>query len=255
MTKIIMLTSGGNTSTFMYNSVCDNFDISSVVMEERLSRLKIVKRRIKKLGFFKVIGQLLFQFTVCKLLSIFSRRRIQKIIEEYQLNTKPIPEDRIFSVPSVNSKECLEYLKEQKPDFIIVNGTRIISKKILNNIDAIFVNTHLGITPRYRGVHGAYWALANDDIENCGVTVHLVDTGIDTGGVLYQQNITPTRKDNFITYTYLQIGEGVQLMKKTISDFSIGKLSEIMPKTKDSHLWYHPTLHYYILKRFTKNVK
>ena len=41
---------------------------------------------------------------------------------------------------------------------------------------------HAGITPQYRGVHGGYWAVVNNDPEHCGVTIHFVDKGIDTGG-------------------------------------------------------------------------
>ena len=43
------------------------------------------------------------------------------------------------------------------------------------------INMHAGITLRYRGVHGGYWALAEQHPEWVGTTVHLVDPGIDTG--------------------------------------------------------------------------
>jgi folate-dependent phosphoribosylglycinamide formyltransferase PurN len=66
-------------------------------------------------------------------------------------------------------------LKAINPDLVIVNGTRIISKKVLSSINSKFVNIHVGITPKYRGVHGTYWALVNNDVENSGVTVHFVD--------------------------------------------------------------------------------
>jgi methionyl-tRNA formyltransferase len=42
-----------------------------------------------------------------------------------------------------------------------------------SSINSKFVNIHVGITPKYRGVHGTYWALVNNDVENSGVTVHL----------------------------------------------------------------------------------
>ena len=65
-----------------------------------------------------------------------------------------------------------------------------------------------GITPLYRGVHGAYWALAEGRRDLCGVTVHRVDAGIDTGEVLAQVLIDPTPQDNFVTYPWLQVAEG-----------------------------------------------
>ncbi|MEO6347100.1 MAG: formyltransferase family protein, partial [Aquaticitalea sp.] len=112
-----------------------------------------------------------------------------------------------------------------------------------------------GITPKYRGVHGGYWSIANGDKENCGVTVHLVDSGIDTGGVLFQKTIETNPNDNFATYTYLQIGEGIQLMKQAIFAFINGNLKGKEGRTTESNLWSHPTLWFYLRKRIFKGVK
>jgi hypothetical protein len=46
-------------------------------------------------------------------------------------------------------------------------------------MQALFINTHTGITLQYR-VHGAYWVLVSNDKENCGVIVDKLDQGIDT---------------------------------------------------------------------------
>ncbi len=253
--KIIMLTGRGKSSTFMYNGLKDFFHISKVIIEEKSDRKKFLKRRIKRLGYFKVFGQVLFQLTVPKILEQSSKERIEDIKLNYKLDSKPIPNTVLYNVNSVNSVECIEFIKKENPDLIIVNGTRIISKKVLNCTSATFINTHAGITPRYRGVHGGYWALANEDKNNCGVTVHLVDSGIDTGGVLFQQNILPTRKDNFATYTYLQIGEGILIMKKAVNYFINNRLEEVSSNVSDSKLWYHPTIWFYLFKRLIKGVK
>ncbi len=61
-----------------------------------------------------------------------------------------------------------------------------LERATLAAIDAPFINYHAGINPKYRGQHPGYWALASDDAENAGVTIHLVDEGVDTGSVLYQ---------------------------------------------------------------------
>ena len=250
-----MLTGEGKSSVFMYNGLKDDFLISKVIIEEKSDKKKLLKKRVKRLGYFKVIGQVLFQITVPNILERSSQKRIREIKSIYNLDSIPIPKNLVYNVNSVNSVECIEFIRNQKPDLIIVNGTRIISKKVLNCISATFVNTHAGITPKYRGVHGGYWALANDDRNNCGVTVHLVDSGIDTGGVLYQSKILPTGKDNFATYTYHQIGEGIIIMKKAITDFLNSRLRETIPSTAESKLWYHPTIWTYLYNRIIKGVK
>ncbi len=253
--KIIMLTGGGESSNFMYNGLKNDFDISHVIIEGNSGAKKFLKKRVKRLGYVKVFGQILFVMFIPKTLKKWSKKRIDEISSYYHLDGTEIPSEKIKNVTSVNADDCIAFLKKEKPDLIIVNGTRIIFKKVLNCIDTTFVNTHVGITPKYRGVHGGYWALANDDRENCGVTVHLVDSGIDTGGVLFQKNISPNEKDNFATYTYLQIGEGIQLMKLAIADFFVNTLHERDSITSESMIWSHPTLWYYLYTRISKGVK
>ena len=68
-------------------------------------------------------------------------------------------------------------LTSLRPVVVVVNGTRIIAARVLESAGCPVVNLHAGITPRYRGVHGGYWALAERHPEWVGTTVHLVDPG------------------------------------------------------------------------------
>ncbi len=249
-----MLAGKGTATTYMYNGLKNDFEILKVVVEEPVARKQFIKRRIKNLGIWKVFGQLLFQVGYVPILTKFSQGRITQLIEETGLSDQAIPEAKILSVNSINAKASLELLKELQPDILIVQGTRIISKKILNSVNGVFINTHAGITPKYRGVHGGYWAMANKDAEHCGVTVHLVDPGIDTGGILFQDTIDVTSKDNFATYTYHQVAVGIALMKKALTAASRDILGTIQGP-KESKLYYHPTLWKYLYLRIFKGVK
>jgi methionyl-tRNA formyltransferase len=150
-----------------------------------------------------------------------------------------------LKVSSINSEKCIEALKSIRPDLVLVNGTRIISGKVLNCVNAKFIYIHAGITPRYRGVHGAYWAVVNKDKENCGVSTHFVDEGIDTGNIIYQSIIEVTEKDNFVTYPYLQLAYGINDLRKAIGDYFSGNITVIDSKLESS-LRTHPTLFQYI---------
>jgi methionyl-tRNA formyltransferase len=72
-------------------------------------------------------------------------------------------------------------------DVIIVNGTRIISSKVLESMPALFINIH-GITLQYGGAWSIL-ALVSNDKENCGVIVDKLDQGIDTGEIITQCTI------------------------------------------------------------------
>jgi methionyl-tRNA formyltransferase len=238
----------------LYHGIKNDFSISRIVIENPPGKKQLIKRRIKRLGFFTVIGQLFFQAGYSPLLRLTSKNKIRKILALYNLDISPMPESIISRVSSVNGNDFKELLKTFQTDLIIVNGTRVISKETLELIKAPIINVHVGITPLYRGVHGAYWALVNNDLQNCGVTIHAIDAGIDTGGILKQGVIKPSAKDNFITYPYLQFHKAIELLKSIIPDCLNGKLYFLQSPVGKSRLWYHPTIWQYLKNRW-KGVK
>ncbi len=253
--KIVLLAGKGESTLFMYNAISEFFPIEKVIIEEKISTKKLIEIRIKRLGFIKVINQLLFQIIISKVLTYTSKKRRQFLKEYYNLSEKSIEEGKITYVSSVNDLECIKILKDFNPDIIIVNGTRIISNKVLQSTSALFINTHVGITPQYRGVHGAYWALVKDDKENCGVTIHKVDKGIDTGDLIKQATIDITEEDNFTTYPLHQYGVGIDLMKETVVDFQSNKFNTFKKENVNSNLYYHPTFSGYLYNRIIKGIK
>src|SRR5262249_45860604 len=136
-------------------------------------------------------------------LAFVSRGRIAGILRDNRLEARWPDGCELIDVPSVNSPECVACLARLDPRVVLLLGTRIINRETLAAIKAPVINYHAGITPKYRGVHGGYWAKAEGDLENFGVTVHLVDPGIDTGAVLYQARVAPTAQDNYATFPYI----------------------------------------------------
>lgn len=252
--EIVVLAGKWETTPLVYNFLSEHFRVTKLVMEEPVPRKEFLKKRVKKLGWFTVGGQILFQLLIGKRLAKTSKKRIEEIVGDYGLSAKKIPAEKIIEVSSVNTEDCIRQLQNLNPAVVVVHGTRIISKKVLQSLNAPFINIHAGITPRYRGSHGAYWALANNDKENCGVTVHLVDAGIDTGNILYQQTIPLTPKDNFATYGYLQLAVGLELLQKALNELFEGKM-EVKKNELDSALWHHPTLWGYVKTRMRRGVK
>lgn len=243
--KIVLLAGEGDSTNILYHALKNDFAIHSIILERPVDKKNFIKKRVKKLGPWKVSGQIFFQLIIAKFLHLSSFRRKKEILATYNLDKSPLPPEKLRRVSSVNDDRCLELLQNIAPQIVIVNGTRIISKRLLDAVNATFINMHAGITPKYRGVHGAYWALANDDRQNCGVTVHLVDPGIDTGEVIFQANIDPTHRDNFVTYPLLQLAAGIPGMKKAIADILAGCLVKT-PAVGESRLWSHPGFGQYI---------
>jgi methionyl-tRNA formyltransferase len=253
--KIILLGREDSTTAILYNSLRSEFPIAGILVERGESRMEFVKRRMKRLGIPKTLGQIAFRVLMMPLLKALSRRRVREIVRASSLDTSPVPHDRLTRVRSVNADETIEVLQGLKPKVVVVSGTRIISARVLNCTPAVFLNMHAGITPMYRGAHGGYWALVQNDPNACGVTVHEVDTGIDTGRILGQARIQPNGVDNFATYGLLQIAAGLPLLKKAIHDALDDRPHPAPVPTGVSHLWSHPTLAEYLRNRFKAGVK
>jgi methionyl-tRNA formyltransferase len=251
---IVMLAGEGESTNIIYNSLKEEFAIERVIIEEPVPKSQFLKRRVKKLGLVKVFGQVLFQVTVVPYLRKSSRARIQEIKESWKLDAAPIDESKVTHVESVNSDETVAVLQKLRPEIVIINGTRIVSTRILNCVPAKFINMHAGITPLYRGVHGAYWALVENNREACGVTVHFVDPGIDTGGILQQEIISPIKTDNFVTYPLLQLAAGIPLLKRVLRELSENQAETRPAPEGRSKLWSHPTLSEYIWYRIRRGI-
>ena len=252
-TVILVCTDCENTR-ILYHGIKDEIPVARIITELPVSKKVFIRRRLKKLGIWTTAGQLFFQAAVVPLIRTLSGKKIQNILTKKQLSTAPMPADKITGLSSVNSDEFVRAVETIQPDLILVNGTRIISSQILAKISCPIINVHVGITPLYRGVHGAYWALANNDKKNCGVTVHAIDKGIDTGGILAQDIIQPGSGDNFITYPYLQFEKAIELVKKVVPAVIENSFSFQQPPLGSSKLWYHPTIWQYLYNRF-KGIK
>lgn len=246
---VVMLTGDGESTRIVFHALERAVGVDRVIVERPVPTKQLLKRRAQKLGYATVAGQILFKLVIEKELQLRSRRRAREIKKELDLDDAPLPSDKRLDVPSVNAEETIAALRALSPKVVVVNGTRIIAKRVLEAIDAPFVNTHAGITPLYRGVHGGYWALANGDREHCGVTVHLVDPGIDTGRILGQASIAPTAADSYATYPLLQTAAGIPLLVDAVRAAQRGRLETSPAPEGKSRLWSHPTLAQYVRAR------
>ena len=243
--KIILLGSDNPTTWIVYNELVAQFGAFPVIIEHPMSRTKLLINRMRKLGFFRIASQVVFALVLRPLLRIRDARRIEYLKRLHGLEATAPMGDAIRHVQSVNGPEFHALIETLQPDIVIVNGTRILSRATLAKLKATVFNTHHGITPGYRGAHGAYWALAQGDASHCGVTVHLVDEGIDTGDIIAQAMIAPAENDSFVTYPFLQTAKALDLLVDAIKDEMAGRL-ETRPISGKSEVWYHPGFFQYI---------
>lgn len=242
--KIVFLASDCESSRWVYNALIKDFKIAAAIIEQPISKRILFKNRVKKIGYFKVIGQVLFSLLVVPVLKKRADQRKASIIRQYHLSGAGFDATNTYNVASVNDDKTMQLLQVLQPDIVVVNGTRIISKNILASTNAVFINMHVGITPWYRGSHGGYWALQKNDRANFGTTIHIIDTGVDTGAVLKHAFIEPAKEDNFASYPVLQVAIGIEALKEVLVMVLEGKY-ETKKHTEKGSMYYQPTIWQY----------
>ncbi len=250
--NIVLLCSNGDSTRAVYQALKEEFGSVTVIMEKDVARNLLLKRRFKKLGFFPVFGQVLFMALVMPIL----RRSSQKRLNELKKELKITEIENIIHIDSVNSETGREALRNANPKVVVVNGTRIINKETLQCVNAKFINMHAGITPLYRGVHGGYWALIENNPNLVGTTIHFVDTGIDTGEIIEQAFFDVGESDNFATYPYLHTKAGISVLLKA-AKLALAENLRARKNNLDlpSKLRYHPPIWTYIFNRIRQGVK
>jgi phosphoribosylglycinamide formyltransferase 1 len=81
------------------------------------------------------------------------------------------------------------WLEEHGVELVVLAGyMHLLTKPFLDRFPGRIVNVHPSLLPDFPGAHAIEDALAAN-VETTGVTVHLVDEGLDTGAVLRQEEV------------------------------------------------------------------
>src|SRR5712691_10245476 len=192
--SILILAGRSELSYLLINHLARQFNIACVVFE-RGHLGKMLRYRLRTLGAWIVVNQLLYLIWDRLFVRWQSRGHIGQLLSGYDASS---PDGRLptIEVDSINSAEVRALVDKYKPAAVVVSGTGIIGKRLLGMVPT-FINIHCGITPRYRGVHGAFWAVVEGRPELAGTTVHLVDPGVDTGAILGQALIKVESSDTY----------------------------------------------------------
>jgi methionyl-tRNA formyltransferase len=90
----------------------------------------------------------------------------------------------VREVPHINHPGVVDLARQLQPDLIAVFGTSLIRGELLRAGRLGIANLHGGLSPEYRGADCTFWALYNGEPHKVGCTLHWIDAGIDTGGLI-----------------------------------------------------------------------
>jgi len=150
---------------------------------------------------------------------------------------KKIP---VYCVSNHNDDTCRDLLAADKPDVLVLGGTRIIKPKILEIPRQSTVNAHPGILPWLRGSASVGWALYEDLPQ--GATAHFVNPGIDLGDIIISKELAVFRNDTYESINYRIATLSGELMAEAVTslqngntprtpqDPSVGKTFKVIPE-------------------------
>jgi peptidoglycan/xylan/chitin deacetylase (PgdA/CDA1 family)/folate-dependent phosphoribosylglycinamide formyltransferase PurN len=94
----------------------------------------------------------------------------------------------IHRVGNLNEENAARVLAEADVDLGIVLGTRVLKASTFSVPRLGSINLHKGKVPEYRGMPPGFWELY-DGAGSAGITVHFVDSKLDTGDVIAESSV------------------------------------------------------------------
>jgi methionyl-tRNA formyltransferase len=119
------------------------------------------------------------------------------------------------SIPFFTHKDLrdvkLKKILQETDTIISIGYGRILPKSIFTIPPFGAINLHPAYLPEYRGKHPDIYAIMNGDAE-VGITLHFIDTGVDTGDIISQRKVPIGESDSIVTMTYKLYLEGAELV-------------------------------------------
>ncbi|MBI2339371.1 MAG: hypothetical protein HYU99_03240 [Deltaproteobacteria bacterium] len=104
------------------------------------------------------------------------------------VRTAELGKDRIWPAPSLKETRTIAGLRELRPDVgISINFGYRLQPAVIGLFPLGCLNLHTGYLPYNRGAHPNVWSLVEGT--PAGVTLHYMDEGMDTGGIIAKERV------------------------------------------------------------------
>lgn len=151
---------------------------------------------------------------------------------------------RFHVVQNHNDDRSLAALRAAAPDLIVFAGGGLLRAPLLAIPRIGVLNTHNGVLPRYRGMDVALWPLLDGGAPELGVSVHLIDAGVDTGPLLLVERFALEPGDDHPAVMRRIERVGLDLMCRAVLGLRDGTLTPV-PQAAEAgrqHFVMHPAI-------------
>jgi Formyl transferase len=225
-------------------------DLAAIVLIDERGRYTRVRVRneIKRIGVLRFVDVMAFRLYYAVRLARTDRRWLERALEGLA-NRYPDPPStvEIFRTADPNSLETEAVFKRLAHDLMIVRCKRILKERIFEIPRHGTFVLHPGVCPEYRNAHGAFWALANRDLANVGLTLLKIDRGVDTGPVFgyYSYDFDEVNESHIVIMTRLVL-ENLDAIRERLLAICAGETTALDTRGRRSAAWGQPWLTRYL---------
>jgi folate-dependent phosphoribosylglycinamide formyltransferase PurN len=137
---------------------------------------------------------------------------------------------------------CVADLRAFGPDVAVLLGADIVPAAVLEIPRVGTVNAHFGLLPCYRGMNVTEWSIYHDD--PVGVSLHVVDPGIDTGDILATAEVEVRAGMGLDAIRAAQRQLASEMLRQAIEEFAHGRVGRVPQSSAEGRQYYrmHPLL-------------
>jgi methionyl-tRNA formyltransferase len=152
---------------------------------------------------------------------------------------------QIIQKADLNGSDVLEFLGRINPDLIVFSGGGLVRRQVLEIPRLGVLNCHSGILPAYRGMDVVEWAILEaQQRPEIGLTLHLMDRGVDTGPILLHHHERIQPGDTLARIRRRLEPQMVELMMKGLRGLRDGSIHAQPQAIEDGRQYFvmHPRL-------------
>lgn len=136
------------------------------------------------------------------------------------------------------NQDFIKKLKQLSPDLVVVAAYgKILPESIINLPEHGCLNVHASLLPKYRGASPIQTCLLNGD-KQTGISIMLMDLGMDTGDIVNQEEIEINNNDNFNTLSEKLSSLAAQMIDEAIPSYIRGETNLEMQNDDDATYCY-----------------
>ncbi len=145
-----------------------------------------------------------------------------------------------------NDAAALTFLQSLAADAMAFTGGGLIRQPLLQMPRHGVINCHMGILPRYRGMDVVEYPLVEERLadEGIGLTLHVMDQGLDTGPILLQEPLKLLPGETFRTLRQRMERLMAELMVRGIVGLQQGDITPQPQRVEAGRQYFvmHPRL-------------